>query len=170
MSESDLVRLPETDHLDIGNTMHDFTRPLVSATHFEDVSLSDLTASTPVLLVCYPMDGAILCPYFWNRIRDRNWSSIDSVTVVGVSISSPYEHRTFIEERGIDVKLFSDPAAGLAREFGIEHELDGMTGVVEHRPAVFLVDSSHEVQYAWVCEDWPSFPPYDEIEAAIEAL
>ena len=168
MVDFEVVSLPETDHVDVGEVAPDFTRPLVTGEYWEDVSLADLTEEGPVCLVFYPMDGAFPATYIWNEIRDRAWG--DSLTVVGVSISTPYEHKTFIHERGMDYRLFSDPADGVAREYGIPNPLDGMTGVEEPRPAVFLLDDDRTVTYAWVASEWPDFPDYDAVEEAIEAL
>jgi peroxiredoxin len=168
MVDFEVVSLPETDHVDVGEVAPDFTRPLVTGEYWEDVSLADLTEEGPVCLVFYPMDGAFPATYIWNEIRDRAWG--DSLTVVGVSISTPYEHKTFIHERGMDYRLFSDPADGVAREYGIPNPLDGMTGVEEPRPAVFLLDGDRTVTYAWVASEWPDFPDYDAVEEAIEAL
>jgi peroxiredoxin len=169
MVDFDVVDLPETDSLSVGDTAPDFTRPLVNEEFWEDASLSDLTDEGPVLLVAYPMDGAFPATYIWNEIRDREWGGDgDGLTVVGISISTPYEHKQFVRERGMDYRLFSDPGAGVASEYGIEHDLDGMAGVTEHRPAVFLLDEDRTVEYAWVASEWPDFPDYDDIEAAIQ--
>jgi peroxiredoxin len=168
MVDFDVVELPETDHVDVGDVAPDFTRPLANEEYWEDVSLSDLTDEGPVCLVFHPMDGAFPSTYMWNEIRDREWG--DHLTVVGVSISTPYEHKTFIAERGMDYRLFSDPANSVGREYGIPNPMDGMTGIEEPRPAVFLLDSSREVAYAWVASEWPDFPDYDAVEDAIETL
>jgi peroxiredoxin len=164
----DVVDLPETDHPEPGDTAPEFTRPLVNEEYWADTSLSTLTDDGPVALVFYTMDGAFPGTYIWNEIRDREWG--EHATVVGVSISSPYEHKQLIAERGMDYRLFSDPAAELAAEYGVEHDLDGMTGVTEHRPAVFLLDEDRTVEYAWVASEWPDFPDYDEIEAHLDEL
>ena len=166
----DVVPLPETDHVAEGDEAPNFTRPLVTADYWEDVSLSDLLTEGPVLLVFTPMDGAFPTTYVFNELRDRGVA--DDVQVAGVSVSSPYEHATTIEERGIEefVGLFSDPQNGVAEAYGIEHDLDGMAGVSEARPAVFLVDADGTVKYAWVAAEWPEFPDYDDVEAAIEDL
>ena len=166
----EVVSLPETDHVDEGETAPDFTRPLVNDEYWEDVALSDLTDEGPVLLVCHPMDGAFPSTYVWNEIRDREWGERFDARVVGISISDPYAHKRLIVERGMDYDLFTDPGADVAREYGIEHPLDGMANIVEFRPAVFLIDSDRTVDYAWVAEEWPDFPNYDEVEAALEAL
>ena len=178
MPDFEVVDLPDADHPEIGDEAPDFTRPLVNDEYWADASLSDLTAEGPVALVFYPMDGAFPATYVWNEIRDRGWgngagstsdAAGDGPTVVGVSVSTPYEHETFLEERGMDYRLFSDPDAGVAEAYGIEHDLDGMAEVTEHRPAVFLLDGDRTVEYAWVASEWPDFPEYDEIEEAIAA-
>jgi peroxiredoxin len=42
--------------------------------------------------------------------------------------------------------------------------------VSEPRPAVFVLDTDRTVQYVWVAQQWPDFPPYDEVEAAFGEL
>ena len=179
MPDFEVVTLPDTDHVAEGDTAPDFTRPLVNDEYWEDASLSELTDEGPVLLVFYTMDGAFPATYIWNEIRDREWgsearsasenasgetASDGDLTIVGLSISDPYAHKQLVEERGMDYRLFSDPQNAVAEEYGIAHDLDGMAGVSEPRPAVFLLDEDRTVEYAWVAEEWPGFPNYDEIE------
>jgi peroxiredoxin len=164
----EVVDLPAADHPEVGEQAPDFTRPLVNEEFWEDRSLSSLVDDGPVLLVAHPMDGAFPATYVWNEIDDREWT--DEVDVVGLSISSPYEHKELLAERGDGARLFSDPDAGVAETYGIEHDLDGMTGITEHRPAVFLIDGDRTIEYAWVAEQWPDFPDYDAVEAAIDSL
>lgn len=168
MVEFDVVELGSANAPDVGEVAPDFTRPLVNAEYWEDTALSDVTAGGPTLLVFFPMDGAFPATYIWNEIRDRGWE--DAVTVVGLSISTPYEHKSFIRDRAIDSRLFSDPANDIAAEYGIVNQLDGMRGVAEPRPAVFLLDPDRTVRYAWVAEEWPAFPDYDEIETELSRV
>jgi peroxiredoxin len=168
MVEFDVVDLPETDHVEEGEVAPDFTRPLVEHEYWEDASLSAVAAEGPVCLVFYPMDGAFPATYIWNEIRDREWGEF--LTVVGLSISTPYGHKRLLQERGMDYRLFSDPANGVAEAYGIVNDLDGMTGVSEPRPAVFVLSEDRTVEYAWVATQWPDFPRYDEAESAIRAL
>jgi peroxiredoxin len=166
----DVVELSETDHVNEGDQAPDFTRPLVTDEYWEDVTLSELTATEPVLLVFYPMDGDFPATYIWNELRDRAWEDEHEITVVGLSISSPYEHKTFIKERGINYRLFSDPQNEIAEQYGIVNDLDGMAGISEPRPAVFLLTDERDIEYAWVADEWPEFPDYDAIEDAIAGL
>ncbi|MFB6304548.1 MAG: redoxin domain-containing protein [Haloferacaceae archaeon] len=168
MVDFDVVELPETDHVGEGDRAPDFTRPLVNEEYWEDVSLSELTDDGPVLLVFYPMDGAFPATYIWNELRDRELG--DHLTVVGCSISTPYEHKTLIEERGMDYRLFSDPANDVAAEYGIVNDLDGMAGISEPRPATYVLDEDRTVAYAWVAEEWPEFPDYDALEDAVRRV
>jgi len=163
----EVVDLDESDHPDEGAQAPDFVRPLVNDEYWEDVALSELAADGPVLLVFYTMDGDFPATYIWNELRDRAWDDDYDITVVGLSISSPYEHKTFIDEREMDYRLFSDPQNGVAEEYGIVNDLDGMAGISEPRPAVFLIDDERMIQYAWVAQEWPGFPDYDEIEGKL---
>jgi peroxiredoxin len=163
----EVVDMGEPDHPTEGEQAPDFTRPLVDDEYWEDVALSELDG--PVCLVFYSMDGAFPGTYVWSEMRDRGFDDLGA-TVVGLSISTPYAHKRLIEERGMDYDLFADPANGVAEAYGIAHDLDGMAGVSEPRPATFLLDEDRTVQYAWVAEEWPDFPPYDDLEREIRAL
>ena len=166
----EVVELETSDHPTAGTRAPDFVRPLVNEEYWEDVALSDLTADGPVLLVFHPMDGDFPSTYIWNELRDRAWDDDYDVTIVGLSISSPYEHKAFIRERGMSYRLFSDPQNGVAEAYGIVNDLDGMTGISEPRPAVFLLDEERTVRYAWVAKEWPAFPDYGELEDELAAL
>ena len=165
----DVVELGPADAPPVGETAPDFTRPLVDDEYWEDVALSELTDDGPVVLVFHTMDGDFPATYIWQAIRDRGWDDYDA-EVVGLSVSTPYEHSRFLEEWDIAFRLFSDPQNGVAEAYGVVHDLDGMTGVAEPRPAVFVIDGDRTVREAWVSTEWPEFPPYDDLEAAIEAL
>jgi len=163
----DVVELGPADHPEEGDTAPDFTRPLVTDEYWEDTALSELCAESddPVVLLFHAMDGAFPATYLWNEVRDRAWH--EDATVIGLSISTPYEHKDLLAERNVEgqARLFSDPANGVAETYGIDMELDGMTGVDEPRPAIFVLDEDRTVEYAWVGEEWPAFPDYDAVEA-----
>jgi peroxiredoxin len=168
MVEFDVVELDATDHPEVGEQAPDFTRPLVDSEVWADVSLSTLAEDGPLVLLFHPMDGAFPATYAWNEVRSRGWT--DRINVIGLSISTPYEHKRLIEERAIDARLFADPQNGVAEKYDIANDLDGMAGVAEPRPAVFVIDDERTIQYAWVAEEWPAFPDYDAVEAAIDEL
>lgn len=168
--EFDVVDLPAADAPEEGDAAPEFTRPLVNDEYWQDVPLSEAVDAGHLLLVFYPMNGSFPATYVWQEVRDRGWSELDEVEVVGVTASTPYSHEQLLRELEVDVRLYSDPANSVAEEYGVEHDLDGMTGVSEPRPAVFLLDPDLTVEYSWVAEEWPEFPPYDEVEEEIESL
>jgi peroxiredoxin len=163
----DVVTLPETDHVEVGETAPEFTRPLVTDEYWADERLDALLETGPVLLVFTTMNGAFPATYTWNELRDRELGADDDVSVVGVTVSDPYDTAATIRDREIDYPIFSDPQLGVAEDYGVVHDLDGMTGVSEPRPSVFLVDTDRTVEYAWVASEWPDFPPYDDVETAL---
>lgn len=158
----------ETDYPHVGEIAPDFTRPLVNDEYWKDVALSELTADGPVLLVFHSMDGAFPGTYIWQEITNRAWNDRYDITLAGLSISTPNEHKEFIQRRGIDCRLFSDPQNGVTETYDLVNDLDGMTGVSEARPAVFLLDEDRVVEYVWAADRWPELPDYDGIEAALE--
>jgi peroxiredoxin len=169
--EFDITELPTADHLTAGDEAPDFTKPLVDADDWEDVSLSELLVEGPVVLVFHAMDGDFPATYTFQSIRDDGWDQWEDAAVVGISISTPYEHREFQREwTGFErFRFFSDPACEVGEAYGATHQLDGMS-ITEHRPATFVIDTDGVVQYAWVAEEYPAFPPYDEIAEVVSAL
>jgi len=168
--EFEVTQLRPTDHVEAGDRAPEFTRPLVNDEFWEDASLSEVAADRPVVLVFHTMDGDFPATYMWNELIDRAWEESYDVELVGLSISSPYEHSRFIEDRGMDYRLFSDPANGVAEQFGIVHDLDGMAGLSEPRISLFVIDTDLTVRYDWVSEEWPAFPDYDEVEETLAEL
>ena len=167
--EFDVVEFAPSDHVQEGDTAPAFTRPLVGDEYWEDVPLVDLLEDPPVVLVFHPMDGSFPATYIWTEIADRQWH--ESATVVGVSISTPYAHKRLIEAEGLEeYRLYADPSNAVADEYGVAHDLEGMAGIEEPRPSVFVLDNEGVVEYAWVAGEWPEFPPYDGIEDAIESV
>ncbi|MWV65575.1 redoxin domain-containing protein [Halorubrum sp. JWXQ-INN 858] len=164
----EVVEFPASTHPTVGEPAPDFTRPLVTAESWGDASLSSIaSAAGGALLVFYPLNWGGKSMYWWKEIAGRGWGDDADVDVVGIGVSQPFDHQRFIEARDLPYPLFSDPSNGVAAAYDVVHDLDGMAGVAEPRPAVFLVDADLTVEYAWVADEWPETPPYDDIEGAI---
>lgn len=163
MPDFDVVTLPEIDPVGPGDTAPDFTRPLVNHEYWEDTALSSLLDDGPVLLVFYPMNGGGKAHYTWSEIKRRNWH--EYVTTVGITIASPFDHARFIDELDLtDYRFYADPANTIAETYGVTHDLNGMTGITEPRPAFYLINSDQTIDYAWHATRWPHTPPYDDTE------
>lgn len=166
MMAFDVVDLAPTSHPEPGDEAPDFTRPLVTPEYWEDRSLSELTDDGRVILVFTPMNRTFLATHTWEELKERGWDD-RKATVVGVSISTPYAHKRLIDEYDLPFPIFSDPANEVAETYGVGHDLDGMTGISEPRLAVFVLESDRTISHAWVADEWPEFPDYDEIEDAL---
>ena len=172
MSEFDVVDLGPTDHVAVDEAAPKFRRPLVADEYWEDRSLSALVADGPLALVFTPMVGSFVTRYIFEELSDRGVGTEETgdpndPAVLGVTISSPYEISRFVDENTLSYRLFSDPANAVAESYGVVHDLDGMTGIAEPRPSVFVLDREGIVEYAWVATEWPSFPEYDELEVVL---
>jgi len=100
--EFDVVDLPPTDHVDEGEEAPDFTRPLVNDEYWEDAALSELAEDGPVLLVFHPIDDDFPANYMWQEFTERRGEDEFDVTLVGLSISTDYEHNMFIDDQELD--------------------------------------------------------------------
>ena len=161
--EVPVVELPAGSPPQPGEQAPDFRRPLVTETHWTNVSLSELTNQSAVAILFYPLNWGGKSVYWWNEIRDREWGS-EQLRIVGVGISQPFDHQRFIEAREMDYAIFSDPSNAVADRYDIVHDLDGMAGVEEPIPAMFVVDTDREIEHRWVASEWPETPPFDRIE------
>lgn len=171
MADFAVVRVEDLDHVNTGDTAPDFTRPLINHEYWEDTSLSSVANAGPTVLMFHPMDGDFPAIYMWQEALERSWG--EDGTVLGVSISSPYEHKQFIRERGIDDEsyaLFSDPHNEIAASYGIVHDLDGMAGITEPYPAVFVLAEDREIVFSWVATEWPDFPEYGDVSRVLAQL
>ena len=165
MVDFEVVDLGPADHLEPGDEAPDFTRPLVTDEFWEDRSLSSLAG--PVLLVFTPMIGSFLAQYTWDELGDRGWDDLET-TVVGLTVSTPYDQIRFLRERDVSFALFSDPTNEVAETYGVAHDLDGMAGVSEPRMAAFLIDEERTVEAAWVSREWPAFLEWDDVGDDLE--
>lgn len=113
----------------------------------EEVSLSDFKGRK-VLLVFYPFDFSPVCSDQLSLYQEvKPEIEAKGVTVLGVSVDSPYAHKAFQERLGLDTTLLSDfePKGAVASAYG--SYLDGL-GFANR--TLVLVDE--EGQVAWTYE------------------
>jgi peroxiredoxin len=112
----------------------------------EDVSLSDF-AGRRVLLVFYPFDFSPVCSdqlSLYHEVKPE--IEAEGVTVLGISVDSPYAHKAFQEKLGIDTALLSDfePKGEVSRAYG--SYLDGL-GMANR--TLVLVGADGQVEWAY---------------------
>jgi peroxiredoxin (alkyl hydroperoxide reductase subunit C) len=112
----------------------------------EDVSLSDFKGRK-VLIVFYPFDFSPVCSdqlSVYQEVKPEIESK--GVTMLGVSVDSPYAHKAFQEKLGIDTTLLSDfePKGEVSKAYGSFLEGPGMAN-----RTLVLVDEDGVVEWAY---------------------
>jgi peroxiredoxin len=121
----------------------------------EEVSLSDYRGKK-VLLVFYPFDFSPVCSDQLSLYQEVKPELEDKgLTVLGVSVDSPYAHKAFQEKLGIDTTLLSDfePKGEVARAYGSYVDAVGMAN-----RTLVLIDEDGVVAWAYESPTPGEFP------------
>jgi peroxiredoxin (alkyl hydroperoxide reductase subunit C) len=121
----------------------------------EEVSLSDYRGKK-VLLVFYPFDFSPVCSDQLSLYQEVKPELEDKgLTVLGVSVDSPYAHKAFQEKLGIDTTLLSDfePKGEVARAYGSYIDAVGMAN-----RTLVLIDEDGVVAWAYESPTPGEFP------------
>ena len=153
-----------------GDDAPTFTATVGTSDH-EPFDLDERIGDGPVVLAFFP--GAFTPPCTNEMVAFQGRADAFAEaggTLFGVSADSPFSQGAFREEHGIEFDLVSDMTGDAIRAYDLEIDIAelGLHGIANR--AVFVIDEDRPVRYAWVGDEWPEFPPYDEIEAAIEDL
>lgn len=145
---------------EVGERAPDFTLP--SDSWENEVSLEDARREGPVVLFFYPGDWSSVCTDQMGQLQEEigRFEALGA-KVLGISVDSPWSHRAWAEERGIDFPLLSDFQREVVEEYGVQHE----AGFPER--AYFVIDQEGVVRAKKV-EDSPGDRP--EVEAVLEDL
>lgn len=145
---------------EVGDKAPDFTLPTDSWD--TTVSLVDFTKDGPVALFFYPGDWSSVCTDQLGVVQ-AEMDRFDEIgaKVVAVSADTPWSHRAFAEQRGIEFPLVSDLERSAIEDYGVRHE-----GGFSER-AYFVIDREGVVRAKKV-ESSPGDQP--EVEAVLEDL
>lgn len=126
------------------------------------VSLEDCTKEGPVALFFYPGDWSSVCTDQMSRLQEdiERFESLGT-KVLAISADSPWSHRAFAEDRGIEFPLLSDFGGEVIEAYGVKHDL----GFPER--AYFIVDREGVIRAKQV-EPSPGSQP--ELEKVLEDL
>ncbi|HEX2729399.1 MAG TPA: redoxin domain-containing protein [Rubrobacteraceae bacterium] len=145
---------------DVGDKAPGFTLP---ADDWEKtVSLEDCTGEGPIALFFYPGDWSSVCTDQMGQLQAALGRFEErGARVLAVSADSPWSHRAFAADRGIEFPLLSDFDKKVIEEYGVKHE------VGFPRRAYFIIDREGVIRAKKV-EDTPSDQP--EVEAILADL
>jgi peroxiredoxin (alkyl hydroperoxide reductase subunit C) len=147
-----------------GNPAPDFT---LRDQDGEDVSLADFKGRK-VLLVFYPMDFSPVCSDQLSIYQEgiKGELADGGITLVGLSVDSPYAHKAFQEKLGIDTVLLSDfePKGEVAKAFG--SYIDG-AGIANR--TLVLIDEDGKIAWTYESPSPGEFPGPDIVRQALTA-
>ncbi len=175
------------DAVAVGDVLSDFTLPDATG---RDVSLSELVAEGPVVLVFYRGGWCPYCNLALHQYQSELVPRLPSygATLAAISPQNADESLTTAEKHGLQFVVLSDAGARVARQLGIGFEpaddvleaqralgLDIRDGNADGSPelpmpTVLIVDSDRTVQFADVQADYTSRTEVSEILAALERL
>ena len=126
------------------------------------VSLEDYTEKGPVALFFYPGDWSSVCTHQMGELQaEMGRFREKGASVLAISADSPWSHRAFAAERGIEFPLLADFNKEVMEEYGVKRE----AGFPER--AYFIIDSDGIVRAKRV-EPSPRDQP--EVEAVLRDL
>lgn len=129
-------------------------------------------AGKPVVLAFFPGAFTPVCQKELCSFRDSagNFNSVNA-QVIGVSVDSPFANKAFATQNELSFPLLCDFTRTVSKQYGGVHEdFAGLKGYSASKRAVFVLDKSHVVKYAWISENPGAEPPYDEVKKVVAAL
>lgn len=146
---------------EVGEKAPGFTLP---ANDWEKtVSLEECTREGPVALFFYPGDWSSVCTDQMSRLQEEfgRFESLGA-KVLAISADTPWSHRAFAEDRGIEFPLLSDFGGGVIEGYGVRHE----RGFPER--AYFIIDREGVVRAKRVEPSPRSQPELDQVLEDLE--
>jgi len=133
----------------------------------EEVSLADYKGRK-FMLVFYPGDFSPVCSDQLSIYQEgiKGELADGGITLVGLSVDSPYAHKAFQEKLGIDTVLLSDfePKGEVAKAFGSYIEGAG----IANRTLV-LIDGDGKIAWTYESPSPGEFPGPDIVRQALAA-
>jgi len=157
--------------LSVGSTAPTFTLPGVridDESGIKEYRLATELESHPVLLNFYMFDFHPECTTHLCTLHDLSWFNLDAdIGVFGISTDSAFSHRVFARQETLEYPLLSDDGGRTAESYGVLSDgLHGHACVADR--AVFVIDRSRTVRYAWVADEPGIQPEWEAIKQAIE--
>lgn len=153
-----------------GDTAPDFTAPLATG-EVGEFTLSEELSKGPAILAFFPGAFTRVCSHELQAFQERIESFNEmGAQLYGVSIDTPFSLNAFKDELGLTFSLISDPNREIVEKYDVSTSLQdfGIDNLANR--AVFVIDESQQITYAWIADDPGNEPDYEEVTDAIEAV
>ena len=154
--------------LNVGGKAPDFK---LIDTERKERSLSEFLSKKTVLAF-YPGAFTGVCTKELCAFRDAmaNFNNM-SAQVVGISVDGPFANKAFSDANKLTFPLLSDYTSEVSKKYGGIHEdFAGMKGYNASKRAVYILDKTGTVKYAWVSDNPGVEPSYEEINKALTSF
>lgn len=146
---------------EVGEKAPGFTLP--AGSWDEVVSLDDLLDGGPLVLVFYPGDWSRVCTDQLEQLqREMGRFRELGARVAAISADTPWSHRAWAEERGIEFPLLSDLERRAVDAYGVRHT----RGHPER--AYFIIDGGGVIRARKVEATTKDQPEVDEVLRDLE--
>jgi len=152
----------------IGESAPNFT---LKNTGKSDVSLSDYKGKT-VILAFYPGAFTGVCDNEMCAFQD-NFGKLgnSNVTVIGISVDSPWANAEFANKYNLEFELLSDIDREVVEAYDAKFVgLGGIEGYVSANRVVIVIDGEGIIKHRWVAENPGVEPDYDAIIKLAESI
>ncbi len=106
------------------------------------------------------------------RSIEKNIAAFNEAGIrpVAISVDTPEESRTLMQQAGYKFSFLSDPNLEVIRKFDVVHAGAGASGHDIARPAEFLIDSSGVVRWVNLTENYMIRARVEQILEAAKSL
>jgi len=146
----------------VGDMAPDFT---LTAHDKSSVTLSEMRRGR-VILAFYPAAFTGVCTKEMCTLSD-GIAGLDSsgVSVLGISVDSPFSNAAFADSNGITFPLLSDVHREAVDAYGIALGDFVIPGYTVAQRSVFVVEPDGSIGYAWVADNPGMEPDYEAVMA-----
>ncbi len=153
-----------------GDTAPRFHATLATGDDVEEFDLEDHLGDGPVVLAFFPGAFTPPCSNEMVALQEHLPDFEDAgATVLGLSADSAFSLNAFRDEYDLEFDLVSDTGRGAIEDYDVRIDIGsiGLHGVANR--AVFVLDEEGTVTYAWVADEPPEEPEYEELVEAAKA-
>lgn len=126
----------------------------------------------PAVLLFYPGAFTGVCTKEMCSFRDSlsRYNQL-GVTVLGISVDSPFANKGFKDANNINFPLLSDYAREAVKAYGVVLEnFAGLNGYTASKRAVFVLDKDQNIRFKWVGENPGIEPDYNVVAREAEKV
>jgi len=153
-----------------GERAPSFGVPATDGTEITEFRLDEFTDTGGVVLLFYPFDFSPVCTEELCEFRDSEWlQMIPELDILGISTDSAYAHKEYIQQNDLPFPLLSDRDGRVSARYDVLYdELEGHPLVSKR--AVFLIDDTQTIRYAWEADEWTTDPDISAVNEAATSL